>query len=320
MTPIRFASLLYDRTEALRSGDVRLPGFELDYVALDTPREIFDRMVDGGEFDAAELSISEFVSMAAAGDRRFVAIPVFPARVFRHGYIFVNRHAGIEGPRDLEGRRIGVPLYAQTAAVWLRGHLQHQYGVDLSTIKWVQGALEKPGLHGTEKQLKLLKPVDITLNVSGRSLIELLIERRIDAVLGARTPRPHMDVQRLFPNFRQVERDFFIRTRIFPIMHLVAIRRAVHEAHPDLAPALYAACLAAKQWAMARLRRSPGSRCMLPWAMDDLIEIDEVFGDDPFPYGVEANRATLQALVDYMQEQGLIERAPAIEDLFVLQG
>jgi len=318
MTPrIRFACLLNDRTEPLRSGQVHPEGFELDTITFDTPRDMFDRMVDHGEFEAAELSISEFVSMTLRGDRRFVAIPVFPTRVFHHGSIFVNRNAGIEGPKDLEGRRIGVPLYTQTAAVWLRGHLQHQYGLDLNTIHWVQGALEKPGVHGTEKHIDLVRPVDITVNVSGRSLMDLLVAGRIDAVLGARPPRPHIDVRRLLPNFRQVERDFYQKSHIFPIMHLVVIRRDMHEAHPGLARALYDALVEAKESA---LRQSPENRGMVPWAMDDLIELDEVFGPDPFPYGVAANRITLAALVQYMAEQGLIAEAPPIESLFVLQG
>ena len=314
---IRFACLPNNRTEALRSGQMQPEGFALDTVTFDTPREMFDRVVENGEFAAAELSMAEFVGMASRGDRRFVAIPVFPTRLFRHGHIFVNRHAGIEGPKDLEGRRIGVPLYTQTAAVWLRGHLQHQYGVDLDTIHWVQGALEKPGVHGTEKHIDLVRKIDITVNVSGRSLMDLLVAGRIDAVLGARPPRPHIDVRRLFPNFRQVERDFYQKTHIFPILHLVVIRREVHEAHPALARALYDAFVAAKDWA---LREAPAQRGMLPWAMDDLIELDDVFGPDPWPYGVEANRITLDALVQYMAEQGLIAEALPIESLFVLQG
>ena len=316
-TRLRFASLLHDRIDPLRRGSVRLAGFELETTILETPREIADRALDQGECEAAELSIAEFICMAARGDRRFVAIPAFPGRAFRHGALVVNRNAGIEGPKDLEGRRIGVPLYTHIDAVWLRGHLRHQYGVDLDTIHWVQGALEKPGVHGMEQRIELVRPADITVNVSGRSLTDLLIAGRIDAVLGARPPRPHPDMRRLFPNFRQVERDFYRKTHIFPILDVVALRRELHEAHPGLAQSLYDALAVARQ---ESLRQNPAQRGMLPWAMDELIEPDEVFGPDPCPDGVEANRVTLTALAQYMAEQGLIAVAPPIESLFVLLG
>ena len=145
---LTFACCRYDRMEAIREGAVPIEGIDLNCITLRSGREVFDRMVGGREFDVAELSASEFISLMGRGDCPFVALPVFPSRVFRHGYIFVNTRAGIRAPKDLEGKRIGLPLYTQTAAIWARGHLVHQFGVNLDAVRWVQGAVEKAGTHG----------------------------------------------------------------------------------------------------------------------------------------------------------------------------
>src|SRR5580693_2046200 len=161
---LTYASCKYDRIEALRAGEVRVEGIDLNVVVFPSGRQIFDRMVGGEEFDASELSTSEFISLTGNGKSRFVAIPVFPSRVFRHGYIFINTRSGIRTPKDLEGRRVGLPLYTQTASIWLRGHLMHQFGVDLGKIRWLQGAVETGGAHGHPHTLPLLKPVPIEQN------------------------------------------------------------------------------------------------------------------------------------------------------------
>ena len=317
---LTFACGRYDRTEALRTGDVTVEGINLKYVPIDAPREIFDRMVGKREFDLSELSSSEFISMTGHGDCPFVALPVFPSRVFRHGFIFINKRAGIRSPKDLEGKRIGVPLYTQTAAIWIRGHLTHQYGVNLDMIRWVQGAVEKAGSHGKPRVPALLKPVEIEINASGHSLGELLARGEIDALIGSRQPETlgrHPDVARLFPDYRDVEREFYKQTKIFPIMHIVAIRQDVYEKNPWIARSLYEGFVEAKNWALARMRFS-GSQCyMLPWQFADVDEINEVFGGDPWPYGIEVNRRTLEALVQYMVEQHFIARRTPPEELFV---
>jgi len=315
-----YASCKYDRIEALRSGEVAVEGIDLNVMVFPTGRQIFDRMVGGLEFDAAELSASEFISHAGRGDSPFVAIPVFPSRVFRHGYIFVNRRAGIRAPKDLEGRRVGLPLYTQTASIWARGHLMHQFGVDIDRIHWVQGAVETGGAHGNPHALPLLRPAPIEQNRSGRPLGELLARGDIDAYLGSRKPPTFgadPDVVRLFADHRALERELFEREKIFPIMHLVAIRRAVYERHPWIANSLYAAFVEAKRIARARLRYAGSLAAMLPWLQDEIEEIDQVFGGDPFPYGVEPNRPTLQALVAYMVEQHFIAEQIPLERLFV---
>ena len=310
----------YDRMEALGSGEVRPEGIDLDFIGIDAPREIFDRMMGDNAFDVSELSSSEFISMTAAGDRRFVAIPVFPSKAFRHGFFCINRKAGIAGPKDLEGKRIGVPLYTQTAAVWCRGHLAEDYGVDLATVEWVEGAVEKGGTHGTPSAPPLLRPARVVRNETGLSLSDLLAEGGIDALLGSRLPDSlgsHPDVARLFPDFREVEKALYRTRRIHPIMHLVAIKRELYEANPWIAQSLYDAFEASKALALARMRVSAAQRYMLPFLFSDLDEIDEIFGGDPWPYGVEPNRPTLEALVRYLKNQDFIAEELPVDGLFV---
>jgi 4,5-dihydroxyphthalate decarboxylase len=316
---LTFATCKYDRMDALQTGDVHVQGVDLNVLTFPAGREIFDRMVGGLEFDASELSSSEYISMAAHGNCPFVALPVFPSRVFRHGYIFVNRRAGIREPKDLEGRRVGVPLYTQTAAIWIRGHLAHEFGVDLASIRWVQGSVEKPGAHGTPHAKPLLQPVPIEQNTSGRSLSELLARGEIEAYIGSRKPAcfgrdPY--VARLLPNYKELERILFLTKRIFPIMHLVVIRRDVYERHTWLAGSLYKAFVESKRRALSRMRYVGSLSCMLPWLSDAIEEVDEVFGGDAWPYGIDANRPTLEALVAYMVEQHFIPAALPIDQLF----
>ena len=317
---LSFACGNYDRMEALRNGAVEVDGIDLDYIEIKAPREIFDRMVQNHEFDVSEMSSAEFVSMTAKGDNPFVGLPVFPSKCFRHGFICINRNAGIETPKDLEGRRIGTPLYTQSAMIYIRGDLQHEYDVDLNTIRWVQGAVEKSGSHGHPEPPELLEPVDIEINTSEFSLSEMLAAGEIDAICGSRLPTNlgvHPDVVRLFPDYRAVERDYYRRTRIHPIMHLVAIRRDVYDANPQIAGSLWEAFEAAKTWALEEMRFSGAQRYMLPWLYPDLDEVDELFDGDPWPYGVEANRPTLEAYIKYMVDQDFIAEPMPIESLFL---
>jgi 4,5-dihydroxyphthalate decarboxylase len=318
--PLTYASCRYDRIEPLRSGEVPVEGIDLNVMVVPSGRQIFDRMVGGEEFDASELSASEFIAHAGRGNSPFVAIPVFPSRVFRHGYIFINKQSGIRTPKDLEGCRIGLPLYTQTASIWLRGHLMHQFGVDIEKIRWVQGAVETGGMHGNPHTLPLLRQVAIEQNMTGRSLAELLAAGEIDAYLGSRKPPSfgsNPDVVRLLPNHHELERELYLRSKIFPIMHLVAIRRVVYEKNPWIASSLYTAFVEAKRIARARLRYAGSLAAMLPWLQDEIEEIDEVFGGDPFAYGVEPNRPSLEALVQYLHEQHFIATPMPVEELFV---
>lgn len=320
---VTMACGLYDRMADLYRGDVQPDGVKLNFIPMDGSagaREIFDRMAGGLEFDVAEMSSSEFIARRSAGGSPLVALPVFPSRVFRHGMVSINRRSGIASPKDLEGKRVGVPIYTMSAAVWMRGHLQHDYDVDLSTIKWVEGAINHPGPHGHPSILPLLKPVAIEPNNSGRSLSDLLERGEIDAIIGTVLPdaiHHNPDVQRLFPNYREVEKDYYRRTHIFPIMHLIAMRRDLYEEHPFVASSLFDAMCAAKERARLRMRDLGTLQYMLPWMTADLDELDEVFGGDAWPYGIEPNRPTLEALVSYLAEQGIIKEPLPIEELFV---
>ncbi len=317
--PITFACGLYDRMLALYTGDIKAPGIDLNFLVMDNPREIFDRMSNRLEFDACEMSSSEFVTRFAANKLPFVALPVFASRVFRHGFIVVNKKY-IRSPADFAGKRVGVPLYTQTAAIFIRGLMAHDLGIDLSQIEWVQGAINEPGGYGNPSVMPMLKPVNLTQNTSGQSLSDLLEAGEIHAIVGSNLPRAlgrHADVVRLFPDYRAREKDYFRRTGIFPIMHLVVIRNDIYENNPFVATSLFDAFGAAKDWAREKMRYSGTLRYMLPWLPDDVAEIDDLFGGDCWPYGVEPNRTTLEALVTYMVEQGLIAQPIPIEKLFV---
>jgi 4,5-dihydroxyphthalate decarboxylase len=319
---LTFACGPYDRMDALRYKQIQPEGIDLEFLAIQAPRVIFDKMVKEHAFDVSELSASEFISMTGAGKCPFVALPVFPSKAFRHNFVCINTKAGIKTPKDLEGKRVGTPLYTQTAMIFIRGHLQHDYGVDLSKIHWVQGALEHVGSHGSPGALPLLKPVPIEINDDpNRTLSDLLAEGKIDATMGSRLPTnlfSHPNVARLWPNFREVERDFYKRTKIHPIMHLVAIRREVYDKNPWIAGSLYRAFQDSKKIALDEMKFDGAQRCMLPWLFADLEEIEATFPNgDPWPYGIEPNRPTLEALMTYMVEQHFIPKAIPIDELFV---
>jgi len=316
---LTFACGLYDRVLPLYTGDVPVEGVELNFVNIDSPREIFDRMSGTQEFDVCEYSSSEFISRFAAKQCPFVAIPVFPSRAFRHGFIAINRKV-VRTAKDLEGKRIGLPMYTMTASIFIKGLLQHECGVDLSTVSWVEGQINGAEKHGNPSTMPLVRPVAIERNASGKSLSELLEAGELAAVIGTSTPRAlgrNPNVVRLYPDYRAAEKNYYHRTRIFPIMHLIVIRRDVHERHPFVAASLYKAFCAAKNLAMEKMRFGASLRYMLPWLPSDIEEIDEVFGGDPWPYGIEPNRPTLNALLTYLHDQGLIAMSVPIDDLFV---
>lgn len=317
---LNFACALYDRMQPLYTGEIRPEGIELNFIPIELPRPIFDRMSGGLEFDVAEYSSSEFIQRYAAKQCPFVALPVFPSRAFRHSFIAINKRSGIKKPKDLEGKRVGVALYTMTAAIFIRGLLQHEYGVDLSTIKWVQGAINTAGSHGDPHVLPLLKQPNLTYVDTSTSLDDMLAAGEIDATIGTSVPRSILknpDIARLIPNFYEVEMEYYARTKIFPIMHLIAIRRDVYEKHPFVATSLYNAFEQAKVLALKKMFSLRALRYMMPFLPAQLDEIRNIFGDDPWPYGVEKNRPTLEALVTYMHDQHMIAKKMPVEELFV---
>jgi 4,5-dihydroxyphthalate decarboxylase len=315
--PITFACGLYDRMLALYTKEVKPDGIDLNFLPIDHPREIFDRMMKL-EFEASEMSSSDYARYAARGDCPMVAIPVFPSRVFRHGYITIDKRQ-IKTPKDLAGRRIGVPLYAMTAAIYMRGLLQHDHGVDLSGVTWVEGGLNDTKPHGAPSTIPLVRPVKLELYTPEKSLNDRLVQGDVAAVIGSGMPKAlktDPNIARLFPDFRATEMDYYRRTKIFPVMHLVVIRRDIYEKHPFAATSLFNAFCEAKAIAYRKMRELGTLRYMLPWMAAELDEIDQVFGGDPWPYGIEPNRPSLEALVQYLADQALIEKPVPVEQLF----
>jgi 4,5-dihydroxyphthalate decarboxylase len=237
---LTFACGPYDRTLALRDGSVQPEGIDLNYIASQPP-DIFWRMLQFKEFEISEMSLSNHATLVSTGDAPFIAIPVFPSRVFRHGYFFINTDKGIKTPADLKGKRGGVPEYTMTAAVYMRGLLQHEYGVKPSDIEWVQGRADR-------LNRKLPPDIRLTQAPGGTELGDLLERGEIDFMMTANNPlafrRGSPKVRRLFPNYAEVEKDYYRRTKIYPIMHTVVIRRDVHEANPWVALSMYKALFA----------------------------------------------------------------------------
>jgi len=317
---LSFACGLYDRMQPLYTGEVKPDGIDLNFIAIDQPRPIFDRMSGGQEFDIAEYSSSEFTQRFARRECPFVAIPVFPSIAFRLGFIAVNRKSGIKEPKDLAGKRIGVPLYTMTAAIFINGILHREFGVDLSKIHWVQGAMNAAGAHGSPTVLPLLKKISIENNNTDKTLGQLLAEGALDATLGTSLPneiRTNPDVVRLFPNYVEVDKDLYRRKKIYPIMHLVAIKKSVYERYPFVATSLYEAFVKSKKIALEKLFNLRAVRYMTPFLMREIDDIWNVFNGDPWPYGVEPNRQTLEALITYQQDLGLIDTPVKVDALFV---
>jgi 4,5-dihydroxyphthalate decarboxylase len=320
---IRVGCLEYfDRTQALVDGRVRPAGIEMELTLSDHPGELFRSMVAGDRFDAGELSLSTYAILRSRSDDRYTAIPVFLSRNFRHSYIFVHAGAGISRPEDLRGRRVGIPEYQLTGAVWIRGLLQHDYGVHPRELRWVSNWNTDVDARGRAERLSLDLPSDVTIEDPGDawSIGELLEQGRIDALIGSTVPacfrRGSPGVQRLFPDYPEVERDYLRRTGIFPIMHVFVIRRDLCEGNRGLAQALYDAFCKAKEIGLRRLTVTGHLACCLPWLQASLEEARALFGGHLWPYGIEANRRNLEVVLTYLHEQGLTRRKLGIAELF----
>ena len=308
----------YDRTRALQDGRVEPDGIELNYLSLPV-EETFFRMLRHREFDIAEMSLSSYTLSLARSDAPFVAIPVFPSRFFRHSCIYVNASSGIRDPKDLIGKRVGNPEYQMTAPVWIRGILADEFGVPVDSVTYVTGGEEEPG---RSEKIKLDLPPNIHVEPIGPddTLSGLLRDGAIDALYTARTPSSFRAgdgrVRRLFDDHVAVERDYFHRTRIFPIMHTVVIRRDVYERDRWIAQSLCKAFVAAQRIAYADLNESAALKAMLPWTMAHLEETRRDMGHDYWPYGFERNRQVLSTFLRYHHEQGLSPRRREPEELF----
>ena len=315
---LTLACLDYDRTRALMDGTVRPEGIDLNYLALPV-EETFFRMLRHREFDCSEMSLSSYTASLGSENPPFIAIPVFPSRFFRHSCIFVSAKSGIRKPEDLKGKRVGVPEYQMTAPVWIRGILADDYGVKVTDVEHFSGGEEEPG---RDEKLKIDLPSTIKLSPipAGKTLSRMLADGELDALLTARAPstfRTQPDaVKRLFPDYVDQEKAYYRRTKIFPIMHTVVIRREVYAANPWVAQSLAKAFGSAKARAYASYDQTAALPAMVPWLTAHIEEAKREMGADWWPYGVAANRQVLETFLRYHQEQGLSKRRLAPEELF----
>ncbi|MGE5302195.1 MAG: ABC transporter substrate-binding protein [Alphaproteobacteria bacterium] len=310
----------YDLLRPLRDGKVRAEGMEINFVPIEKPPEVHWRMGIHGEFDAAEMSLGTYVAGKARGDFPFVAVPAFVYRKFRHSAAYINTDSGITRPEDLAGKKIGVPEWQMTATVWLRGILQDDHGVAVTNVKWFTGGLETWG-RKEKIPLQLPREINVESIPEGENLSAMLVARKIDALLTAQVPGPYVkrmpQIQRLFSNPRRAEEDYFRRTGIFPIMHVMVIREELYRHHRWVAQSLFKALLEAKAVCIDSAVKNDCIQSILPWAGNDLEETRELMGEDFWPYGVEPNRKTIETFLRYASEQGLTPRPLKIEDLFI---
>jgi 4,5-dihydroxyphthalate decarboxylase len=303
---ITLATGMHERGRPLAEARVQANGFDLKTIMLKNNGPRHDRFLQG-EFDAAEFSFALYCKFWSEG-APFQAIPVFLNRQFRHGAIFVNASAGIRAPKELEGKRMGVVSWFNTAALWARGALQHHYGVDPAKINWVTG---EPG-----ECSKLELPGGIKVCDARGPLVELLLAGEIDALVTPRTiSRDYAPkVVRLFPNFREVEREYYKQTRVFPMSHALVIRKELLDRYETLADSIFQACQQAKSIS-AEYADDP-EHSTLAWFGAQWEDEMAIFAGDPWPYGIEPNRPTLEALVDYAHSSGLLTHKPQIEEFF----
>ena len=316
--PITIACGNYDRTRAIMDGRVKVEGCAVTYLPL-YPEEIFHRQFVFGEFDVAEMSMSSYIRTVAAGASQFIAIPAFVSRTFRHSGIYVRKGAGIKKPEDLRGKRIGLPEYQITAVVWMRGMLQHEYGVKPSEIQWRQGGQEQPGRH-ERTPLKPIPGLDLKAIPENRTLVGMLRDGELDALFTARAPSSFLageeHIERLFPDTRKAEQAYFKKTGLFPIMHMVGIRKTLAERYPWLPVSVLKAFMAAKDLAMIDLTDVNALMVTLPWLEPETRETIALMGRDFWRYGVKESRHDIEALTQYSFEQGLTERKVSVDELF----
>lgn len=315
--PLTLAVGDYDHVRDLTSGRVGVEGIDLTSLNLQT-EEIHHRFSRYREWDVSEFSLGKYVALRANGDDSLVAIPVFPSRVCRHSSIYI-RPGGPDDPAQLAGARIGIPEWAQTASVYSRGFLAHEYGVGLDTVEWVQAGVNEPG-RSEKVDLALPPGVQVT-PIDDRSLDEMLVAGELDAVLSARPPRSFAAgdgrIVRMLADYRAVEMSYLRRTSIFPIMHLIVLKVDAYRAHPWTAMNLLEAFDAAKNRCVARLCDITASRSPVPWLPSVLAEYSWAFGEyDWWPYGLEPNRTTLEAFLNFAYEQGVAARQLAADELF----
>jgi 4,5-dihydroxyphthalate decarboxylase len=307
----------YDHVRDLVSGAIRTPGLRLNFLNMPVP-EMFGRFVAHREWEVSELGLGKYTALKAAGDESLTAIPVFPARCFRHGAFYVPGDSKLERLEELAGLRVGIPEWAQTAVTYARGILMHDAGVDLASIHWIQAGVNEPG---RREKVALRLPDGVRVTPAPEdSLNDLLVGGRLDAVISAQAPTAFLadggPLRRLLADPVTAEREYYAQTGIFPIMHTVAIKQELVHEHRWLPGNLVAAFEHAKKRSLARARDEMISRYPVPSISTLAGQAAEMYGDDFWPYGIEANRRTLEAFLHFAYEQGVAERLLDPEELF----
>src|ERR1043165_6422789 len=309
----------YDRTRGLLEGRIQPDGIDLTYLNMPV-EETFFRMLRHREFDVAEMSLSSYTVSLHKEKKNFIAIPVFPSRFFRHSCVYVNEKSGIKEPKDLIGKKIGNPEYQMTAPVWIRGILQDEYGVPVDAQTYYQGGEEEPN---RPEKLKLSLPerIKVAQIGEGDTLAAMLRDGGIDALYTARMPSTYQagkvePVRRLFEDYMEVEQAYYRKTKIFPIMHTVAIRREIYERHPWVAMNLYKAFVQSQRECYEDLYVTAALKVSLPWLTKHVEDARALMGDDFWSYGFKPNRETLATFLRYHHEQGLSKRRLEPEELF----
>jgi 4,5-dihydroxyphthalate decarboxylase len=315
--PLTLGITHYDHVSDLSSGRVPIEGVLLNCLELQT-EEVFFRTIVFRDFDISEISLAKYASMRSQGDDSLIAIPVFPSRVPRHSAIYVKNGGTISKPSDLAGARVGIPEWAETALVYTRGALVHQYGLDLGSIRWIQGGVNEPGR--TEKvALKLPEGVSVD-HVTDKSLNEMLVAGKLDAVMCAHPPDAFTNgsgaIKRLFEDFIEVEERYVRETGIFPIMHTVVIRKNVLDQNPWVAMNLFKAFEEAKRRSIERMLFIGVSHVPIPWCYERAHRALDLFGKNYWPYGIEDNRPTLEAFLQWAFDQGVCHRRLTVEEIF----
>jgi 4,5-dihydroxyphthalate decarboxylase len=313
MLPLSLAVNSYDRTEAILDGRVRIEGCDTTTVVVE-PEEAFHRAFKFVEFDVTEMSLSSHAFMTARGEAPYVGIPAFIFRAFRHSAIYIRTDRGIGAPKDLRGKTVGLAEYQQTANVWARGALQHEYGLPVESVKWRTGGFIEAG-RGERAPIELPPRIDCQSIPKDKTLSEMFDNGELDALISPRAPAsfvrgmPH--AARLFSDYVEVELAYFQKTGIFPVMHLVGLRRELAERHPWLPVSVFKAFLAAKDKVEYRY-----PTMLNPWANAEYERIRKLLGDDLWSYHLEPNRHLLETFITYSQEQGILPRSISPEDLF----
>lgn len=318
LVPITIACAEYDRTRAIKDGRVRVDGCEVTYLPLD-PEELFFRAFRYNDFDVAELSFNSYLMTTSRGVCPYVAIPAFVSRHFRHSAIYVRTDRGIKSPADLKGKLVGLPEYQQTANVWMRGIFKEEYGIDPSDLHWRTGGQDEPG-RDERTPLKLADNIDLRAIPSDKTLNQMLIDGELDAVFSARELQAYVKgepgIGLLFPDYRKAEMEYYKRSGMFPIMHLVGIKKTLVEQYPWLPATVYKAFVQAKKIAINELKEMSATKVTLPWPEVYAQDAVQLMGSDFWRYGVGENAKDIETLARYSYEQGLSTRQLTAEEIF----